>query len=102
LERLIVVDGKEGRIYDQVGAPVFNPNSQRVAYTAQRRGKWVVVVDGHEGPDWPGGGRSAKRTPKTTRHFSVPSALHWSVERHESVYGALETDVQKRMQQLGS
>lgn len=29
-------------------------------------------------------------------------ALHRTVERHESVYGALETDVQKRMQQLRS
>jgi hypothetical protein len=29
-------------------------------------------------------------------------ALHWAVERHESVYGALETDIQKRMQPLRS
>jgi hypothetical protein len=27
-------------------------------------------------------------------------ALHWAVQQQESVYGVLETDIQKRMQQL--
>ncbi len=27
-------------------------------------------------------------------------ALQWAVQQHESVYGVLETDIQKRMQQL--
>src|SRR6516164_5582126 len=26
-------------------------------------------------------------------------ALHWAVQQHESAYGVLETDIQKRMQQ---
>jgi len=29
-------------------------------------------------------------------------ALSWAVQQHESVYGVLETDIQKRMQQLRS
>jgi hypothetical protein len=28
-------------------------------------------------------------------------ALHWAVEQHENVYGVIETDVQKRANQLG-
>ncbi len=66
----IVVDGKEGPVYDFMGEligpdvlgdprPVFSPDARHLAYTA-RKGKtekqyqWVVVVDGYEGPSCDG------------------------------------------------
>ena len=39
---LVVVDGVEGKKYDAVvaGSSVFSPDSKRVAYGAERGGKW--------------------------------------------------------------
>jgi Tol biopolymer transport system component len=45
-----VVDGKEDRtFYEAIGEPQFSPDGNRVAYAAQRGGKWVVVVDDKAG-----------------------------------------------------
>jgi hypothetical protein len=46
----VVVDGKEGKLYDGIGepGPIFSPDSQRVAYGAKVGDKWFVVVDGEE------------------------------------------------------
>ena len=43
---IVVIDGNEGRKYDEVGYPIFSPDSQRVAYVAQEGDKWFVVIDG--------------------------------------------------------
>jgi len=45
----VVVNGQEGVQYQQVGNPVFSPNSQRLVYWAQKAaGNWVMVTDGQE------------------------------------------------------
>jgi hypothetical protein len=49
---LVVVDGVEGKEYDGAASLVFSPDSGRVAYGAQRGGKWLVVVDGVEGKEY--------------------------------------------------
>jgi Tol biopolymer transport system component len=56
-KELVVVDGVEGKGYDEIldgripvpEPPVFSPDSRRVAYAARRGGEWLVVVDGVEG-----------------------------------------------------
>ncbi len=42
--------GKEKKRYDGIadGDPIFSPDSNRVAYTAEVDNKWFVVVDGIE------------------------------------------------------
>jgi hypothetical protein len=60
----VVVDGREERAYDEVDAPVFSPDSRRLAYRVVQyrrrfgirgievgwwyRGKWRFVVNGVE------------------------------------------------------
>lgn len=48
----IVVDGKEGKRYDNLAIPMFSPNSQRIAYGATSGNKEIVVVDDQEGPPY--------------------------------------------------
>ena len=50
------MDGVEGKEYDGImeGNPVFSPDSKRVAYAANRGGKWLVVVDGMAGKEYDG------------------------------------------------
>ena len=52
------LDGKFGPVYDQIRHAVkgaynpreirFSPDGKRLAYTARKDGKWVVIVDGKE------------------------------------------------------
>lgn len=41
----MVVDGREGRAFDSVIAPVFSPDGKHIIYLAKEDGKWHVVVD---------------------------------------------------------
>ena len=36
------------------GSPVFSPNGLRVAYSAKKGDKWIIVVDGEPGPAYDG------------------------------------------------
>jgi len=45
----VVIDGKEGKVYDGVSITTFSPDSRHLAYAAQSQGTWVIVVDGEEG-----------------------------------------------------
>jgi len=47
-----VVDGKEGKQYDDVYGLTFSPDSKRVAYWAKAGGKQFAVVDGKEGKQY--------------------------------------------------
>jgi Tol biopolymer transport system component len=51
---MVVVDGKEGKKYDEVEEESlsFSPDSKRVAYQAKRGGKYVVVLDWKEGKEY--------------------------------------------------
>jgi hypothetical protein len=50
----VVVDGKEGKEYDGIGAGtlIFSPDSKHLAYVAIRGEKRFVVVDGKEGKEY--------------------------------------------------
>ena len=45
----VVIDGRPGKFYQGVAAPVFSPDSQHVSYLATARGKIFSVVNGREG-----------------------------------------------------
>jgi hypothetical protein len=45
---MVVVGGVPGPAYDEVGDPIFGPDSQHLVYPAKRAKKWVVVEDGEE------------------------------------------------------
>jgi len=46
----IVVDGKKGKHYRNIGAvEVFSPDSRHIAYRAQVDSQWCIVYDGKEG-----------------------------------------------------
>jgi len=48
----VVVDGKKGKMYDEVGCIVFSPDSSRLAYAASKGDEYFVVLDGVEGPHY--------------------------------------------------
>ena len=56
-KRMVVVDGAEGKLYDNVAAPIFSPGGKRVAYGALMGDKRLVVVDGAEGKLYDGIGK---------------------------------------------
>jgi Tol biopolymer transport system component len=47
VKQRVVLDGAEGEKYDRIvtGSVVFSPDSRRLAYAAQRAGRFLVVVD---------------------------------------------------------
>jgi len=53
-KRFVVVDGKEGKVYDQTDELKFSPNGMRVAYRARSGFKELIVVDGIEGKPYDG------------------------------------------------
>ncbi len=48
----IVRDGRAGRLWDGVAAPVFAPDGTRLAYAALDSGAWRAVVDDSVGERW--------------------------------------------------
>ncbi len=50
--RLVILDGVEGKHMDRWGALAFSPDGRRVAYAGRSGKKWVVVVDGLEGKEY--------------------------------------------------
>ena len=51
---LVVVDGKEGPLYDGLDArsPLFSPDSRKCVYLAKKADRFVVVIDGVESPEF--------------------------------------------------
>jgi hypothetical protein len=47
---LVVDDQPQPAEFDTVGAQTFSPDGQRIAYVGRRGAKFIVVVDGKEGP----------------------------------------------------
>ena len=52
LNGFVVVDGVEGKQYDEIKSLRFSQDSKRLAYPAKIDDKWVVVVDGVEGKQY--------------------------------------------------
>ena len=48
----VVLDGKEGKDYNEVGDPVFSPDSLHMAYIARNDKGKFVVQDGNEGKNY--------------------------------------------------
>lgn len=48
-EMFVLVNGKPGAGYEDVGSIVFSTDGHHVAYVAKRQGSWMVVADGKEG-----------------------------------------------------
>ncbi len=46
---MMVLDGVEGRIYDEINDPVFSPDDDHLAYTAKDKDGKFVVLDGGVG-----------------------------------------------------
>ncbi|MDI6761339.1 MAG: hypothetical protein QMD05_10980 [Candidatus Brocadiaceae bacterium] len=83
-KQLVVVDGKEERQYDDIGAgsPIFSPDGKRVAYGAKVGNKWFVVVDRKEGGQYDSlftgaGGRIV---------FNSPNSLHCFAREGDKIY----------------
>jgi hypothetical protein len=51
---MLVVDGREGPVYDSIKFITFSRDSQHVAYVADKANKQMLVVDGKEGPAYSG------------------------------------------------
>jgi WD40 repeat protein len=50
---VIIMDGKPGPEYDDVGMPALSLNGEQLAYPAKRGKKWVLILDGKEqGPEF--------------------------------------------------
>jgi WD40-like Beta Propeller Repeat len=48
-EWMLVYNGKEQKSYERVGIAKFDKSNKHLGYTAFKDGKWLFVVDGHEG-----------------------------------------------------
>ena len=48
-ESFVIVDGQQGKVYDETRNPGFSPDSKRLAYVARSGNKHFVVVDGKAG-----------------------------------------------------
>src|SRR5262249_40706529 len=73
-KQFVVVDDREHAPCDEVvTAPVFAPDSARVAYVARRDGRMVVVVNGEA---------------QTPYHEIVPTSLRFSEDGAHLVYAA--------------
>jgi hypothetical protein len=83
----VVVDGVEGRPYDEVNIPVFDPNSLLVAYIAQEDNKRFVVLNGQEGKRYDG----IVTAGVENIIFDSPNNLHYLVIKDNSVYLIEET-----------
>jgi hypothetical protein len=86
---LFVVDGKEERSYDGVGAGglTFAPDSQRFTYARRIGKRWSVVLDGAEGPEYDavivngyGGGRVVFGTATSFHYMAVRGKASYLVE----------------------
>ena len=85
-KRVVVVDGKEQKVYDDVLSGrrsrdywypyrlVFSPDSRHLAYVARLNKKWAVVVDGSEGPAYDDIGPGIVFSPDSQRLAYVAEA----------------------------
>src|SRR3972149_2001345 len=57
-KEFVVIDGKEGKRYDNIFDVVFSPDGKRLAYMARLGERDSVVFDGQEGKQYDGGAQS--------------------------------------------
>jgi Tol biopolymer transport system component len=46
----VILDGKTGPMYEEIGRPAFSPDGALIAYPARKDKLWFIVVNGKEGP----------------------------------------------------
>lgn len=59
----VVINGEEGKPYDEIGPPIFSPDSHSLAYEARLGKQWFLVLNGKEGKPYPYDGSSFLRYP---------------------------------------
>ena len=80
-KQFVVIDGEEGKRYDGIiSAPIFSPDSKRVAYLAVLGDKWFVVIDGEEGKRYDGFVRGGRII------FDSPDSLHYLAQKGSNIY----------------
>jgi hypothetical protein len=86
-EQFIVVDGQEGKRYDDIGASglLFSPDGKRVAYAAQAGEDWLVVADGIEGKRYDGLLQGSRLV------FDSPARLYYLAVMGNRIYLVQET-----------
>ena len=62
-----MVDGVEGKEYDEIEHISFSPDSKRVEFLAKRNGKWLKVIDGVESPEYDSDGFGPTFSPNSKR-----------------------------------
>lgn len=82
---LVVIGGKGGKPYDDIGSIIFSPDSKRLAYGAFLEDRGFVVLDGEEGKAYDGiitsvGGRIIFDSPDTLRYLTVKGSDVYLVE----------------------
>jgi rRNA maturation protein Nop10 len=76
---LMIVDGKEGPGFEEVGGPAFSPDAQRMAYAAKRGKEWRIVADGAEGPGFQEIGAPAFSPDGLRLVYAGKSEKHWAM-----------------------
>ncbi len=103
----VIVDDRPGEAYDRVECQslTFSPDSQRLAYAAERLGAWFVVLDGQEYGPYGALGMQPERdsfslafSPDSQRlAYAVGEAGRWSVhvdgQADASYAGILESSI---------
>ncbi len=80
VKQYVLLNGRPGPLYDEIGLPVFSPDGSVLTYIARRGEKEFIVVDGREGPAYdkvvspvfsPDGSRLAYRVRQNGKRFVV-------------------------------
>lgn len=80
-QQFVQVNGRHSRPYAGIGTDslVFSPDSQRLAYAAERRGAWVLVVDGRASREWDGIGEVVFSPDSERVAYAAESRGRWHV-----------------------
>lgn len=97
-QQRIVIDGREGSVYNEVSPPVFSPDNSKIAYAAKKEGRWFIVVNGKEGAACdsvsnivfsPDGRHIAYIAERQGKHFLVISNREMSKHKESPPYERL-------------
>lgn len=79
--RFVELDGVQSPLYDAVGvgAVAFSPDGSRLVYAAERRGSWVLVVNGRESREWDGIGEVVFSPDSRRLAYAAESRGRWHV-----------------------
>jgi beta-lactamase regulating signal transducer with metallopeptidase domain len=101
---VMVVDGVRGKSYNDIGMPIFSPDSRHIAYRARARGRWHLVLDGVEGPAFAQiGTLDHSRTPApfgASGDWRIPNWRQWGTSYNGDYTAELDLSSQFQRQRL--